>query len=212
MKHNLNFQIKSFNHTEGDEKGTFIGLANKRWFRDHVGDVTTSNAFTATIAKHKTDGTMPKLLLQHEVADVIGVFLDMWEDDAGLWVRGKLCLETVKGAETYALMKMGALIDLSIGYVVKKEQYDAATNTNFLEEIYIREVSIVTFPANSQSNITEVKSEIKNNEKTEVINKPIIDDNVGTAINETVGKVIPEEIKSKLSNLVFAIKLSNIKF
>jgi phage head maturation protease len=36
-------------------------------------------------------------------------WIDLSEDGKGLRAKGKLILETVKGAETYALMRAGAL-------------------------------------------------------------------------------------------------------
>ncbi|WMB74216.1 phage major capsid protein [Shewanella oncorhynchi] len=153
---NLEFKIKSFE--PNDEQGVFVGLANKRWVKDRVGDVTTDTTFTESIQRHKEAGTMPKLLLQHDHEKVIGVILDMWEDQEGLWVKGKLCLETVLGRETYSLLKMDALCDLSVGYVTIDEKYERTSATNYLTNIHVFEVSIVTFPANTESNITSVKS------------------------------------------------------
>lgn len=152
---NLEFKIKSFEPNE--EQGVFIGLANKRWVKDRAGDVTTDTTFTDSIDKHKAEGTMPKLLLQHDPEKVLGVILDMWEDSEGLWVKGQLCLDTVLGKETYSLLKMDALCDLSVGYLTKEEKYERTSATNYLTNIHIYEVSIVTFPCNTESNITHVK-------------------------------------------------------
>lgn len=235
MNRNVDFKIKSFDGEE--EKGVFVGLANKRWFKDHAKDVTTDSAFTKSIALHKTNNTLPKLLLQHDYKQVVGVFLDMWEDESGLWVKGQLCLDTELGRETYALMKMGALGDLSIGYRVIKEKHDPSSNTNFLEEVHVREVSLVTFPCNEESKIVEVKSDetdetevivteevsvdsINSDEEVKevelistdetVLNNDIENEVETESTDSTELELITPDVMEKLNNLVLSIKLSSI--
>ncbi len=45
----------------------------------------------------------------------IGVFDSIKEDDHGLYVKGRLALQTQAGGEAYELFKMGALDGISIG-------------------------------------------------------------------------------------------------
>ena len=89
----------------------------------------------------------------------------MAEDEKGLKLTGKLCLDTQSGRETYALMKMGALDSLSIGYITIKEDFDAKKGVNYLQEIDIKEVSIVTFACNEQSLIQSVKTTLESGKK-----------------------------------------------
>lgn len=149
----LNFSIKA----EGDE-GEFVAYGNVKNIVDRAGDITVDGCFKASIENHQAKGTMPKMLLQHARTNVIGVWKSMEEDDKGLKMTGQLCLDTQAGKETHALMKMGALDSLSIGYVVNKEKYDAPNNVNLLQEVDVKEVSIVTFPCNEQSRVESVKS------------------------------------------------------
>ncbi|WP_068871025.1 HK97 family phage prohead protease [Edwardsiella tarda] len=152
MIQNLNLKMESFSVSE-EVEGRFSGYANVKWFKDHASDVSVDNCFKKSIDRHIAAGTMPKLLLQHDYRDVIGVWESMEEDEHGLKVTGRLALDTVKGRETYSLLKMGALDSLSIGYVTIEEKYDAGTNTNFLIEVDCREISIVTFACNEASRI-----------------------------------------------------------
>ncbi len=152
MIQNLNLKMESFSKDD-EVEGRFVAYANVKWFKDHAGDVSVDNCFKKSIDRHINAGTMPKLLLQHDYRDVIGVWESMEEDEHGLKVTGRLALDTVKGRETYSLLKMGALDSLSIGYVTIEEKYDAPTNTNFLLDVDIREISIVTFPCNEASRI-----------------------------------------------------------
>ncbi|HDI3263900.1 TPA: phage major capsid protein [Vibrio cholerae] len=149
-------KIKSFEAVE-EEQGIFEAYANVKYHKDKANDVTVDGAFSASIAECKASGRMPKMLLQHDYKQVVGKWLEMDEDPKGLKVKGKLCLDTTAGRDTYALLKMGALDALSIGYVTKKETYDPQTNTNFLAELDIKEISIVTFPCNDESLIESVK-------------------------------------------------------
>jgi phage head maturation protease len=82
----------------------------------------------------------------------------MTEDDRGLKVVGKLALDTTRGKEAHALLKMGALNGLSIGFVSKQWSYDRDTEVRTLTEVDLWEVSMVTFPANGKARVTNVKA------------------------------------------------------
>ncbi len=141
----------------GDD-GTIEGYASVFGVLDEWADIILSGAFTASLIAHKAAGTMPAMLWQHESDDPIGVWTDMVEDATGLVVKGKLALEVTKGKEAYALVKMGALSGLSVGFVSKQYSYDTTNDVRLLAEVDLWEVSLVTFPANGQARITHVKS------------------------------------------------------
>ncbi len=82
----------------------------------------------------------------------------MSEDANGLKLKGKLCLDTSKGKEALALLKMGAINGLSIGFRSKNWNYDNDTNIRTITEIDLWEISLVTFPANKKARVTNVKS------------------------------------------------------
>lgn len=141
----------------GDD-GTVEGYASVFGVRDSYDDVIAAGAFLASIKAHKAAGTMPAMLWQHSADEPIGIWTEMVEDAKGLRIKGKLCLDTEKGKEAYALLKMGALNGLSIGFVSKQWAYDRETDVRTLTEIDLWEVSLVTFPANEKARITNVKS------------------------------------------------------
>lgn len=216
MKDNFSFQIKSFNEIEG-EQGVFEAYANVKWIKDKASDVTIDGAFTKSILKAKSSGRMPKMLLQHDFKQVVGVWLEMEEDEKGLRVKGQLALNTQLGRETYELLKMGALDALSIGYLTIKERYDHSTGTNYLEEVDIKEISIVTFPCNEDSLVDEVKSEEVESEKVaepEVLNTDVEQKNeqeqieeVQEEVQDEQKEVIAPETLQKLDALVMSLKL-----
>ncbi|MFM2580634.1 HK97 family phage prohead protease [Vibrio fortis] len=150
----LAFEIKSVD----PEAGTFEGYANTFGFKDHAGDNTQKGAFTKSLDEHKAANSMPAMLWQHKQDQPIGVWTEMYEDDHGLYAKGKLILEVQQAKEAYALMKAGALKGLSIGYITQKERYNSQTKENELHEVKLLETSIVTFACNEQSQVEVVKN------------------------------------------------------
>jgi len=141
----------------GDD-GSVEGYGSVFGVRDNYDDVIAKGAFLASLKEHKAAGSMPAMLWQHDSSEPIGIWTDMVEDAKGLKIVGKLALETVRGKEAHALLKMGALNGLSIGFMPKQWTYDRDTEVRTLTEIDLWEVSLVTFPANEKARVTNVKS------------------------------------------------------
>jgi len=140
------------------EDGAIEGYGSVFGVRDNYDDVIAKGAFSASLAEHKSKGTMPAMLWQHSSDHPIGIWTEMVEDAKGLRIKGQLALETVKGKEAHALLKLGALNGLSIGFMSKQWAYDRDTEVRTLTEIDLWEVSLVTFPANEKARVTNVKS------------------------------------------------------
>jgi len=141
----------------GDD-GTVEGYGSVFDVIDSYADIIQKGAFVKSIDSHKAAGTMPAMLWQHDSSVPIGVWTEMAEDKNGLMLRGKLAMDTVKGKEAHALLKMGALNGLSIGFMSKQWACDQETDVRTLTEIDLWECSIVTFPANTKARVTNVKS------------------------------------------------------
>lgn len=141
----------------GDD-GSVEGYGSVFGVRDNYDDVIAAGAFLASLKAHKAASTMPAMLWQHSADEPIGIWTDMTEDAKGLRIKGALCLDTEKGKEAYALLKMGALNGLSIGFISKQWAYDRETDVRTLTEIDLWEISLVTFPANEKARVTNVKS------------------------------------------------------
>lgn len=141
----------------GDD-GSIEGYGSVYGVRDNYDDVIAAGAFSESLKSHKSEGTMPAMLWQHDSSEPIGVWTNMVEDAKGLKITGKLALDTVRGKEAHALLKMGALNGLSIGFMSKQWTYDRDTEVRTLTEIDLWEVSLVTFPANEKARVTNVKS------------------------------------------------------
>lgn len=141
----------------GDD-GTVEGYGSVFGVKDSYDDVIVKGAFAESLKAHKAEGTMPAMLWQHDSGEPIGVWTEMVEDAKGLKIKGKLALDTTRGKEAHALLKMGALNGLSIGFMSKQWEYDRETEIRTLTQIDLWEVSLVTFPANEKSRVTQVKS------------------------------------------------------
>lgn len=150
---NIAFELKAVS-----DDGTVEGYGSVFGVRDDYDDVIARGAYAPSLAAHKTAGTMPAMLWQHDPSAPIGVWTEMVEDSKGLRIKGQLALDTVKGKEAYALLKMGAISGLSIGFIAKKWDYDRETDVRTLTEVDLWEVSLVTFPANDKARITGVKA------------------------------------------------------
>ena len=140
------------------EDGTVEGYGSVFGVRDNYDDVIAKGAFIQSLKDHKAAGTMPAMLWQHDADKPIGVWTEMVEDEKGLRIKGQLAMETVKGKEAHALLKMGALNGLSIGFMSKEWSYDRETEVRTLTAIDLWEVSLVTFPANEKARVTNVKA------------------------------------------------------
>lgn len=142
---------------KADGEGIVEGYGSIFGNEDSYGDIVAPGAFEETLAEAKAVGRYPAMLWQHDPSEPIGVGTDMAEDSRGLKVRGKFA-DTQRGQEALALVKMGALTGLSIGYSTVGAEYDDQAETRTLTKVKLWEVSPVTFPANDKARITRVKS------------------------------------------------------
>lgn len=134
--------------------GLFEGYGSVFGNKDLGGDVVMPGAFTKSLA---TIG-MPAMLWQHEMKNPLGLYIECYEDTKGLYVKGQINQDVQQGKEAYSLLKQGALRGMSIGYYTKVSEWDENTNTRYLKEVDLFEISIVTFPMNQLAQVTNVKS------------------------------------------------------
>ena len=154
------FELKAYDDDEDDEaKGMFSGYASVFGNKDLGNDVVVQGAFQKSI---RAKGARKiKMLFQHDPKEPIGVYTKVREDAQGLYVEGKLAMQTQKGREVYELMKMGAIDGLSVGYRVdaKGYSYDDRGKKRYLKQVDLMEISAVTFPMNPKARVNAVKAE-----------------------------------------------------
>lgn len=127
---------------------------------DSYGDVIVRGAFAESIAAHRKAGTMPLMLWHHETySPPIGSWIDMVEDEKGLWLKGELDLEDDMGRRVHRALMKKQMCGLSIGYeVVESKDDPKRRNVRLLEKLNLWEISPVNFPANRHASVTDVKN------------------------------------------------------
>lgn len=120
------------------------GYASLFWTPDLNNDVTAAGAFTRSLDRTGPSGV--KMLHQHDTEEPVGVWDEVVEDEAGLFVRGRITQSTPRGRLVASLVQAGALDGLSIGFRTVRARPDETGALRVLTEVELWEVSLVTFP------------------------------------------------------------------
>jgi HK97 family phage prohead protease len=140
------------------DAGEFEGYGSVFGVVDSYKEVVAAGAFSESLAELEAKSRTVPVLWQHRSDQPIGVYERITEDDVGLHVRGRLLIEAVaQASEAHALLKVGAVSGLSIGYWVRESSYDEKTGIRTLTKLDLVEVSLVTFPANDDARVEAVK-------------------------------------------------------
>lgn len=151
------------------QTGVFSGYGAVFGNLDSHKDIIMHGAFKASLAEWRARGRLPKMMLMHGSSGnpftgddlPIGVWDIMREDAKGLYVEGRLlALNTDYGRRILSLMAGGALDGLSIGFRVKRSSPGSGTTKRWLEEIDLREVSIVDEPSNDLARVAALKESL----------------------------------------------------
>ncbi|AZV78564.1 HK97 family phage prohead protease [Parasedimentitalea marina] len=129
------------------------GYASRFGEVDQCGDVVLPGAYGNSLEALAARGSKVKMLWQHDPAQPIGVWDEVREDTQGLRVKGRLLVETRRGAEAAALIAAGAIDGLSIGYRTKCAS-KGDKGERRLSEVELWEVSLVTFPMLPTARVT----------------------------------------------------------
>ena len=146
------------------KQGVFSGYASVFNGVDSYGDTILPGAYKNTLKQFG----MPKMFLQHNSwALPIGKWIVVEEDQKGLFVQGELTIGMSMSDDTYAALKHGTLDGLSIGYMLRREDYEPSRESEggrIIKNISrLSEISAVTFPADSNARIdmNTIKSELE---------------------------------------------------
>jgi HK97 family phage prohead protease len=137
------------------EDGTVEGYASLFGAIDQARDMVLRGAFAQTL-KQRPVRRVP-MLFQHDPAEPVGVWLDLREDERGLYARGRLIPEVARGRELISLIRNGAIDGLSIGFRTVKGRIDPKTRVRSLLAVDLWEISIVTFPLLNGARVSVVK-------------------------------------------------------
>lgn len=144
-----------------DDDGTIEGYASKFNGVDSYGDTIEPSAFNSVIKN-----CSPKMFFNHRsgYSVPIGVWDIIRVDDVGLYVKGRINLELPEGRNVYSALKFGSIDGLSIAIILSDDDYfvdeQGIRHIKNVQELY--EISIVTFPADKNARIIDVKSDKEN--------------------------------------------------
>lgn len=140
-------------------KGLFEGYASVFNGVDSDGDTIIPGAFTKSLST----GRQPAMFINHNAFDIpVGKYTRLAQDDHGLHVEGQIDMNHRDGPSLASALKNGAMDGMSIGFRIfpdgfkKKDDADGRDIT----DIDLKEISLVTFPADSNARISVVKSDI----------------------------------------------------
>lgn len=147
-----------FKSTSSDEEGVFEGYAAVFGNIDDGNDIIEPGAFTETI---KDNFDRIKILKQHGENSTIpiGKPLELYEDEHGLFIKGKI-IDTTDGMDMRKLLKADVVNEMSIGYdaVEVDEENVGGIIVRHLTKIVLWEVSLVAWAMNPEAVVTGVKS------------------------------------------------------
>ncbi len=147
--------VSSSAHSANTPDGRFAGYASLFGEADDQGDIVSSGAFSAALARRATSRIA--LLYQHDMARPVGTWMSLREDERGLWAEGQFAMQSAAGHEAHALLKAGALTGLSIGFhAVRATRRPGGGRV--LHEIDLWEISLVTFPMLEAARVSHVKA------------------------------------------------------
>lgn len=123
---------------------------------DSYGDTILPGAFAKTFEKG-----MPKMFFGHKWDLPIGKWLSAVEDEKGLLVEGELTEGNPQSDAVLAALRHGTIDGLSIGFKLGPDDYerkfDHGRNIKSVSRLF--EISVVSFPADGDARIAEVRSE-----------------------------------------------------
>jgi HK97 family phage prohead protease len=150
-------QITSFLTEDLEDDGTFSGYASVFDCVDLHNDQVMPGAFQNSLAKWQFKNELPKMLWQHDGRQPVGKWVDIYEDAIGLFVKGKLLIDTSAGLDAYKLLKHRVVDGLSIGFSMEKAT-PAKTGHQLIHEVDLHEISLVTFAANPKAKVSWIKN------------------------------------------------------
>ena len=110
---------------------------------DDGGDLIADTAFEKSTIFKKPDHV--KMLYQHDITRPIGRWTYFKHDQYGLYAEGEIYTSVTDGEMSAELLEKNIIDGLSIGFITK-QSHMRSDHVRILEEIDLREISLVTFP------------------------------------------------------------------
>lgn len=153
------------------DNGSITGYAST-WTRepDSYGDIVAKGAFAEHIAQIKEEGRVLPFLFNHgsdNLQNYIGTVTNLEEDDHGLKFDAVFD-DTPEAQKARKLSMDGRLAKFSFAYDVLdagEVELEDGRKANELRKLKIHEVSLVMYPANTDTSVVSVKSGRRNSAK-----------------------------------------------
>lgn len=155
---------KLINHLENcqlkfssEEDGVFEGYASVFDSVDQVGDTVVKGAFRRSIES----GRKVKGFINHKQNEIPVIdWLELREDDRGLYSKGRVDLNHKDGPTLHSAMKRGAMDGQSIGFTMNDGDFEQKSNGRVIKNLSLMEISVVNFPCEGQARISAVKADV----------------------------------------------------
>lgn len=122
--------------------------------KDRAGDIIPSETWLKPSALTNFMKN-PIILAFHNHSMPIGKVLEVKVTELGLYVRAKIS----KGAgNVYDLIKDGVLTTFSVGFMILDANYEPKSDTYYITEVELTEISVVSVPCNQDSTFSVAKS------------------------------------------------------
>jgi len=153
---------------KSDNDAVFEGYASTYYGVDTYGDTIAPGAYDNVIREiSEKRARMPKMFENHKKFDLpVGKWLSLGTDSKGLFVAGELTPNHSRADDLRSSMRHGTVDGISVGIGLAKDDWeDKAGSTGILIKnvSLLREISIVTFPADDSARVDlgTVKSELE---------------------------------------------------
>lgn len=151
---NLNAHIKSIATKDDSEDAPLVirGFANTVT-KDRAGDVIPASAWTTSNAL-KNFMKNPIMLFGHDHSRPIGKVTSLEPNEMGLMIEAEI---STADEQIYKLIKDGVLKTFSVGFRIKDADYDNESNTFYITDLELLEISVVSVPCNQDSTFSVSK-------------------------------------------------------
>lgn len=152
------FEVKALDFESRKISGYAAVFGNK----DEAGDVLISGCFAKSIYEAgPNSSTYRKIAFvsQHDIKKPLGKITLLKEDSYGLYFEAEIS-KTQLGDELLTQLEDGTINQFSIGfrYIIDKCTWDSATETFFVKEVMLIEISAVTLGCNALTHFTGFKN------------------------------------------------------
>jgi HK97 family phage prohead protease len=160
MTDNLERKLLALDNAEfkfDAKTGLISGYASTFNGVDSYGDTIIKGAFEDTIQNRER----PVRMRWNHFGPVIGKWVEMHENQRGLFVKGELTPGHSVAEDVKASLSHGAIDGLSIGFFVKEYEVDEEKGRRTIKKADLVEISVVEEPADLGAKVTQIKSAIE---------------------------------------------------